>query len=53
MKGPGIVGVNASFHEALVVRHQTGFAVLLELDDRFFKLIRDTQLYRSLLDNIS
>lgn len=51
-KAPTLVSASASFHEALEIRHRTGFVVLVECDDRSLKVIGDDQLYRGLLGNL-
>lgn len=51
-KAPTFVSASASFHEALEIRHRTGFVVLVECDDRSLKVIGDDQLYRGLLGNL-
>lgn len=50
--GPTMVSANASFHDALEIRHRTGYAVLVECDDQSLKVIGDDQLYRGLLGNV-
>lgn len=51
--GPTMVSATASFHDALEIRHRTGYAVLVECDDQLLKVIGDDQLYRGLLGNVS
>lgn len=50
---PTIVSANTSFHDALEIRHRTGYTVLVECDDHSLKVIGDDQLYRGLLGDLA
>ncbi|WP_127554927.1 choline ABC transporter ATP-binding protein [Saccharospirillum alexandrii] len=52
IEAPTLVSASASFHEALEIRHRTGFVVLVECNDRSLKVIGDDQLYRGLLGKL-
>jgi glycine betaine/proline transport system ATP-binding protein len=47
--GPTRISAQTTFHEAMEIRHRTGYALVVDCDDGTLKVIGDEQLYRGLL----